>query len=72
MIGHTANLHVAATLLHATKPCELNDPSPRMHSVFANPPKPVDGLFHLPTAPGLGLVIDEAELKRRRVELPGE
>jgi len=69
-IGHLANLHLAATILHATKPCELNDPSPRMHAVFANPPRPVDGLFHLPAAPGLGLVIDEAALAKRRVDLP--
>ena len=54
-IGHMANLHLAASQLHATKPCELNDPSPRQHGVFENPPKPVDGLFHLPTEPGLGL-----------------
>jgi L-alanine-DL-glutamate epimerase-like enolase superfamily enzyme len=70
-IGHTANLHLAASLLHATKPCELNDPSPRMHAVFANPPKPVGGLFHLPTTPGLGLTVDEKALARLRVELPG-
>jgi L-alanine-DL-glutamate epimerase-like enolase superfamily enzyme len=66
-IGHMANLHLAASQLHATKPCELNDPSPRMHAVFDNPPKPVDGLFHVPTGPGLGLQIDEAELAKRRV-----
>jgi L-alanine-DL-glutamate epimerase-like enolase superfamily enzyme len=65
-IGHMANLHVAASQLHATKPCELNDPSPRQHAVFENPPKPVDGLFHLPTEPGLGLRVNEAELARRR------
>jgi len=53
-IGHMASLHVAASQLHMTKPCELNDPSPRMHAVFDNPPKPVDGLFHLPTGPGSG------------------
>ena len=70
-VGHLANLHVAATQLHATKPCELNDPSPRMHAIFLNPPKPVNGVFHLPTAPGLGLTIDEAALARHRVELPG-
>src|SRR5881394_1206983 len=57
-IGHMANLHLAASQLHATKPCELNDPSPRMHAVFENPPRPVEGLFRLPTAPGLGLDID--------------
>ena len=48
-----------------------DDPSPRMHAVFSNPPRPVEGLFHLPTAPGLGLDIDEAALAQRRVELPG-
>src|SRR5580693_3914063 len=69
-IGHMANLHLAASQLHATKPCELNDPSARQHGVFENPPKPVDGLFHLPAEPGLGLRVNEAELTRRRVPLP--
>ncbi|HTV45005.1 MAG TPA: mandelate racemase/muconate lactonizing enzyme family protein [Stellaceae bacterium] len=69
MIGHTASLHLAASQLHATKPCELNDPSPRQHIVFANPPRPVDGLFHLPTGPGLGLCINETELAKRRVPI---
>jgi L-alanine-DL-glutamate epimerase-like enolase superfamily enzyme len=68
-IGHVANLHVAVSQLHATKPCELNDPSPRQHAVFENPPKPMDGLFHLPAGPGLGLRIDEAELAKRRVTI---
>jgi L-alanine-DL-glutamate epimerase-like enolase superfamily enzyme len=68
-IGHMANLHVAASQLHATKPCELNDPSPRQHTVFQNPPKPVDGLFHLSMDPGLGLRVAEAELARRRVPI---
>jgi L-alanine-DL-glutamate epimerase-like enolase superfamily enzyme len=68
-IGHTANLHLAAAQLHATKPCELNDPSPRQHAVFENPPKPVEGLFHLPAGPGLGLQVNEAELARRRVPI---
>jgi len=68
-IGHMASLHVAASQLHMTKPCELNDPSPRMHAVFDNPPKPVDGLFHLPAEPGLGLTVNEAELARRRVPI---
>ena len=71
-IGHMANLHVAATQLHATKPCELNDPSPRMHAVFENPPKPVDGLFHLPLEPGLGLRVNEAEVVKRRVPINSE
>ncbi len=66
-IGHMANLHLAAAQAQATKPCEWNDPSPRMHAVFANPPRPVQGLFRLPEAPGLGLVVNEAELAKRRV-----
>ena len=68
-IGHMANLHFAASQLHATKPCELNDPSPRQHSVFDSPPKPVAGLFHLPAEPGLGLRLDEAELAKRRMPI---
>ena len=66
-IGHVANLHLTASQLHATKPCELNDPSPRMHAVFEDPPRPIDGLFHLTQDPGLGLRVKEAELARRRV-----
>ena len=68
-IGHTANLHIVAAQLHASKPAEWNDPSTRTHAVFENPPKPVDGLFHLPEGPGLGLVVNEAELAKRRVEV---
>jgi L-alanine-DL-glutamate epimerase-like enolase superfamily enzyme len=69
MIGHTANLHVIASQLHATKPCELNDPSPRTHALFDNPPVPVEGMFRLSSEPGLGLRIDEAELGRRRIPI---
>ena len=69
-ISHMASLHLAATQLHATKPCELNNPSPRIHAVFSNPP-PAEGLFRLLTAPGLGLDIDEAALAQRRVDLLG-
>lgn len=68
-IGHTANLHLAASLLHMTKPCEWNDPSPRQHAVFDNPPRPQGRLFHLPTEPGLGLRVNEAELAKRRVPI---
>src|SRR5689334_3943504 len=68
-IGHTANLHVVASQLHATKPCELNDPSPRMHAVLEDPPRPVDGLFHLPQGPGLGLQVNEAELAKRQISI---
>ncbi len=66
IIGHSANLHVVASLLHNTKPAEWNDPSSRTHAVFENPPIPVGGLFHLSEAPGLGLRINQAELDKRR------
>ena len=68
-IGHMANLHLCATQLHATKPCEWNDPSDRTHPVFENPPRPVEGLFRLPEGSGLGLRINEAELAKRRIDL---
>lgn len=68
-VGHMANLHVCATQLHATKPCEWNDPSDRTHAVFENPPRPVGGLFHLPEAPGLGLIINEHEFAARQVAI---
>jgi len=69
MIGHTANLHLAAAQLHATKPCEWNDPSDRMHALFENPPRPVGGLFHLPSGAGLGLRMNEAQLAKRRIDI---
>jgi D-arabinonate dehydratase/D-galactarolactone cycloisomerase len=60
---------VVASLLQGTKPAEWNDPSTRTHAVFDNPPVPVDGRFHLPAGPGLGLRVNEAALAARRVEL---
>src|SRR5215472_12802574 len=68
-IGHLANMHVVAAQLHAVKPIELNDPSPRMHAVFAKPLKPQAGLFRLPTTPGLGLELVESEVAARRKEV---
>jgi L-alanine-DL-glutamate epimerase-like enolase superfamily enzyme len=65
-VGHMANLHVLASLLQSSKPAEWNDPSPRTHPLFENPPVPLAGLFHLPAGPGLGLVVNEAELQERR------
>jgi L-alanine-DL-glutamate epimerase-like enolase superfamily enzyme len=66
MVGHTANLHVVASLLQNTKPVEWNDPSSRTHCMFENPAVPVAGLFHLPTGPGLGLRVNENEVEKRR------
>src|SRR5262249_51586560 len=68
-IGHMANFHLSASHVHATKRCDLNHPSPPMHAVFENPPKPEESLFRLPGEPGLGLRIKEAELARRRTPI---
>jgi L-alanine-DL-glutamate epimerase-like enolase superfamily enzyme len=68
-IGHMANMHVVAAQLQATKPVELDDPSNRRHPVFANPPRPVDGLFRLPNTPGLGLDLIDAEVASRRLDI---
>ncbi|MEZ5834837.1 MAG: mandelate racemase/muconate lactonizing enzyme family protein [Geminicoccaceae bacterium] len=65
-IGHVANLHVLATLMHNTKPAEFADPDDRMHAGFENPLIPRDGRFDLPEGPGLGLRIKDDELDRRR------
>jgi L-alanine-DL-glutamate epimerase-like enolase superfamily enzyme len=67
VVGHLASLHVASSQPHVTKPCEFNDPSTRTHAVFENPPRPIDGLFRLTTAPGLGLSLNEAALRGRQV-----
>jgi L-alanine-DL-glutamate epimerase-like enolase superfamily enzyme len=65
-IGHVANLHVLATIMHLTKPAEFADPSTRMHPAFIDPPKPANGKFAVPSGPGLGLQIVDAELDKRR------
>lgn len=65
-IGHAANLHVLATLMHSTKPAELADNWQRAARGFRNPPKPENGRFAVPDGPGLGLELDEGEIARRR------
>ena len=62
-------MHVVAAQLQGSKPIEWNDPSTRTHAVFENPPRPVDGLFQLPSGPGLGLQVNEEALAKRRVEV---
>jgi L-alanine-DL-glutamate epimerase-like enolase superfamily enzyme len=47
--------------------CEWDDPSPRQHTVFENPPRPIDGFLHLPSEPGLGLRLDEGDSRSSRV-----
>ena len=63
-IGHMASLHLAASQLHVTKPCEWNDPSSRTHAVFENPPTAGRRAVPCPAEPGLGLRLNEAELAK--------
>jgi L-alanine-DL-glutamate epimerase-like enolase superfamily enzyme len=65
-IGHVANLHVLATLMHSTKPAELADGWSRAAVGFIDPPAPRAGRFVVPTRPGLGLELDPEQLRIRR------
>jgi L-alanine-DL-glutamate epimerase-like enolase superfamily enzyme len=69
-IGHTANLHLMAALLHAHYPCEYNGPHGVQDVIFSRPVTPVRGKFILTDVPGLGLEIVEAELQKRMVPYP--
>jgi L-alanine-DL-glutamate epimerase-like enolase superfamily enzyme len=66
-IGHTANLHLMATLLHAHHPCEYNGPYGVQDVVFSRPVQPQGGKFILTDAPGLGLELNDAELEKRMI-----
>lgn len=68
-IGHLANLHLLSTVMHLAKPVELADNWERAGAVFVNPSEPKDGLFTVPTTPGLGMEFDAAEMQRRSVPL---
>ncbi|NLS06932.1 mandelate racemase/muconate lactonizing enzyme family protein [Rhizobium sp. P32RR-XVIII] len=68
-VGHLANIHVLSTIMHLAKPVELADNWERGSSVFVNPSEPKNGRFELPTAPGLGMVFDAAEMERRKIAI---
>ena len=70
-IGHLANLHILATVMHLSKPIEVADNWERATPVFPrNPSRAAGGRFAVPTAPGLGLDFDAGELARRLRPLP--
>jgi L-alanine-DL-glutamate epimerase-like enolase superfamily enzyme len=66
-VGHTANLHFLASLSHAHHPAEYNGPYQLQDVVFKTPVRPVQRQFVLSDAPGLGLVLDEGELRKRMI-----
>jgi D-galactarolactone cycloisomerase len=68
-IGHLANIHVLSTIMHLAKPVELADNWERGSTVFVNPSEPKDGRFELPTAPGLGIEFNAAEMERRKIAI---
>ena len=70
-IGNAANLHVLATVMHATKPAELADGWSRTADTFVNAPQPDGGCLVVPDGPGLGLAIDDTMLARRRLDIGG-
>jgi L-alanine-DL-glutamate epimerase-like enolase superfamily enzyme len=70
-IGNAANLHVLSTVMAATKPAELADGWARAADTFVNAPKPDRGCLVVPDGPGLGLMVDEAMLARRRFDVKG-
>ena len=64
-IGHTANLHFAASLLHSHYPVEWDEKSGFQDVVLKLPVQPIEGVFRLTDRPGLGLQVDEAALDGR-------
>jgi L-alanine-DL-glutamate epimerase-like enolase superfamily enzyme len=66
-VGHTANLHFLASLSHAHHPADDNGPYQVQDVVFRTPVRPVQRKFILADAPGLGLVLDESELRKRMI-----
>jgi len=65
LLGHAANLHFVASLLHSHFPCEWNDRSGQQNAVLTTPVFPENGVFCLTEKPGLGLDWNTAELETR-------
>jgi len=63
-IGTAANVHVIAALLNATRPQEYIGQNPRLDALFKEPLIFQDGYIHVPQKPGLGLELDEDEVRK--------
>jgi L-alanine-DL-glutamate epimerase-like enolase superfamily enzyme len=64
LVGHVANMHFVAALAHSHFPVELSEKPGVQEVVFRNPPRLVDGMWALPSGPGLGLEVNEEELAK--------
>ena len=69
-VGHMANLHICAASVPGHQAVRARTiPSVAPSCAVRQSAKPVDGLFHLPAEPGLGLRINETELAKRCVPI---
>jgi L-alanine-DL-glutamate epimerase-like enolase superfamily enzyme len=60
-IGHAANMHLMATVMHLAKLVEVVDNPRRLNALFKNAPEPQNGAFPVPSGPGLGLELEKLE-----------
>lgn len=58
-VGTTANLHLVASLVSATRPQEYTGQNARLDSLFVEPLRFENGELTLPNSPGLGLELDQ-------------
>jgi len=63
-ISTMAGAHVAATIKTLSYPCYLVGPMLYEEDILREPPDIRDGKFHLPDRPGLGIDVDEKQVKR--------
>lgn len=63
-LGTAASLHFVASLANGSHAQEYTGPREHENRVFKAPLRYADGHLALPTEPGLGLEVDEAELRR--------
>jgi L-alanine-DL-glutamate epimerase-like enolase superfamily enzyme len=66
-LGHVANLHFVCALPHAAaRPVEYNVQAPSEQNVVLETPLlPQNGIFVVPSGPGLGLTFNQVELAKR-------
>lgn len=63
-ISSAASMHLYSTYVNAVRPHEYQVWDPEVLTLYRNPILPKDGVVTLPTAPGLGLEIDEAAFEK--------
>jgi len=63
-ISTMAGAHLSATISKLTYPCYLVGPTLYEEDILMEPLKISDGMLHLPDSPGLGIKVDEKQLKK--------